>query len=369
MVVIAGERAIPGYAQAMNATAEAVGATAHHLIILDTPAALAGGAICNGQFDARTGVRLLPRPGEDAHFETAVLHAPTAFDSALISWNVDSPAECGFRVEMRVGQSTGGMSPWLSVGDWGEPLPRAAAATEFEGGRIKVDYFVGRESFERVQLRVIATTSAATCEPLRVARLAISLSRDGRPVGASVDAAETEPGRSSVLRVPFRSQKMEDRRISGRICSPTSVAMVMSYYGISRSTREIADRCFDPRHDIYGNWPRNIQAAYSFGCGGYLTRLSGLTEAERFIRNGRPLVLSIRVAMPGGLNGAPYRATEGHLLVLRGFDERGNPLVNDPAGADPASGVLAYDRAEFEAAWIGGSGGVAYVLLGPASKP
>ena len=60
---------------------------------------------------------------------------------------------------------------------------------------------------------------------------------------------------------------------------------------------------------------------------------------------------------PGG-----HKGTAGHLLVIVGFTSSGDVVVNDPAAAT-ASGVRrTYDRAQFEKAWLGGSGGTAYVI-------
>ena len=48
--------------------------------------------------------------------------------------------------------------------------------------------------------------------------------------------------------------------------------------------------------------------------------------------------------------------------MIVGFTATGDVVVNDPA-ASSASGVRrTYDRGQFEAAWLGGSGGTAYVI-------
>src|SRR5207237_6829184 len=104
--------------------------------------------------------------------------------------------------------------------------------------------------------------------------------------------------------------------------------------------------------------PLNVQAAYSFGVPGYIRRFASMKEAHEMIAQNQPIIASIRDPA-GQLKGTPYGKTAGHLLVICGFDTRGNVLVNDPAGRDAARGQLTYDRAQFEQAWIG-AGGVAY---------
>jgi hypothetical protein len=161
--------------------------------------------------------------------------------------------------------------------------------------------------------------------------------------------------------VPFRSQRAEDPKIAGSICSPTSVAMLLAYRGVDRPTAEVAELLYDREHEIYGNWPRAVQGAFTSGVPGYLTRFSGWSAVEDAIAREQPLVISIR-AKKGQLTGAPYEKTDGHLLVLCGFDANGDCLVNDPAARDAEHGQITYERSELEACWMG-NGGVAYVLL------
>src|SRR5690606_38594615 len=166
------------------------------------------------------------------------------------------------------------------------------------------------------------------------------------------------------LPISFRSQRVEEPSIAGRICSPTSVAMVLAYRGVEVPTAEVASRIFDGAHGIYGNWSRAVQSAFTWGVPGYLARFSRWEDVERAIASGQPLIVSIRVR-PGELPGAPYPSTAGHLLVITGFDDDGNVLVNDPAASDARLGQIAHSRERFENVWMR-NGGTSYVLL--ASK-
>jgi len=72
------------------------------------------------------------------------------------------------------------------------------------------------------------------------------------------------------------------------------------------------------------------------------------------------------VAGPGQLDGFLLpNGTAGHLLVLVGFTLEGNPIINDPAAVSNATVRRVYDRAQFEQVWLGGSGGVVFVINRP----
>jgi hypothetical protein len=359
---------------------------------LSPPALPEGHVGPTGEFEAVAllpAVRVAGQPG--------ALGQPgfAGFTEFLPSWNIDAPEGTGFRVEMRVGMerelpdSLRGelrdapshaavfWSPWMYVGEWGAATPRGALAGDdvppgakdppmgFElpwgAGVIETDFFVARAGslFSAVQLRVraIATRPGQTLTLLRAAYCFT----DTRPEVTIADVGTLSPGNPALVDVPFRTQKTPDPKLSGRLCSPTSVAMVVSHFAAPVTTKQSADLAYDARFDIFGNWPRNVQAAHAMGVPGFLTRFSRWSEVEAVFREGRPIIASIRVA-PGELRGSPYRETDGHLIVLTGIDAQGNITAADPAVGDEARGKLVYQREDLERVWLGRGGGTAYVL-------
>lgn len=149
------------------------------------------------------------------------------------------------------------------------------------------------------------------------------------------------------LPVTHRSQKSEDPGLSGRICGPTSLAMVMEYHGINAPTAEVAKNSYDKTNDIYGNWAYLVACASEYGLKGavqYFTSLDGLKEE---IKKGHPVIVGV-VYEKGDRSGAPFlESTNGHLLVVIGFDKDGNVLVADPAAPDAKSGITVYKKDEF----------------------
>ncbi len=302
-------------------------------------------------------------------------HAGPAFRDALVSWNAIVPDHAGLIVELRVARNEGSWSPWLQLGDWGERAP-ATPVVSFDGGRVEVDVFRSESAWDRAQVRVRAwraDSSPSTAITLERVSLCVSdrttphlvaweRFRPSRGCTEPAPRAPLAPGR---IDVPFRSQRALPPELAPRCCSPTSLAMVLAFRGVERTTEEVAALVYDRAHDLYGNWTRAIQGAFTLGVRGYAARFSSWVDVEESIRANQPLVISIAAA-EGELHGAPYAKTDGHLLVLCGFDAQHRVLVNDPAAVDAAHGQLAYSRADLERCWFG-HGGVAYVLEPPAS--
>lgn len=367
----------------------------HQLIIHETPADWGAAAA------RRAGVSVSPRgllftadlrrsgspEAQPTEHECSPIQPRHLFNEVLVSWNVAVPPGWGFTVEIRVGRGSGdSWTPYLHVGHGGE-VPDAERAVSCEEGCIDVDYFRSPERFDRAQYRLRAvpprrreaSAPGGTAGVLRVARIALCFS-DRAGLSGSQPAplacpppspAPAPPPAAAWMRrlpVPFRSQRAEDPALAGRICSPTSVAMVLAYHGVERPTAEIARDIYDRAHDIYGNWPRAVQTAFSLGVPGYLHRYSDWDAVKAEIARGQPLIISIS-AGEGELTGAPYPSTSGHLLVLTGFDPRGDVCVNDPAAPSEEKGRTVYLRRELEKVWMG-KGGTAYVLEArPSTEP
>src|SRR5579864_5218309 len=189
--------------------------------------------------------------------------------------------------------------------------------------------------------------------------------------------------RPACERVPPLSQEIHARQCpqwggGGEAwCSPTSTEMVVEFWGRGPAAAELAwvdpiepdptvdfaaRSTYDAAYRGTGNWPFNTAYAARFGLDTFVTQLRSLTEAEQFVRAGIPLVASI-ASRPGELTGFLFSGgTNGHLVVIAGFDASGNPIVNDPASLSDASVRHVYDRAQFERVWLRGSDGTAYII-------
>src|SRR5207247_1415728 len=144
----------------------------------------------------------------------------------------------------------------------------------------------------------------------------------GPPVAFEPSAPDR--ARGVVLDVPRYAQLQHAGGDS--LCSPTSTAMVLTYWGVPSDVEHAAKHTYDSDYDGCGNWPFHTAYAGRFGVEAFVTRLRSLTEAELFIEAGIPLVVSASYR-DGQVPGLGYE-TDGHLMVLAGFTDSGDPVLN-----------------------------------------
>lgn len=286
-----------------------------------------------------------------------VLRPKHPFHELLLSWNVETSSDIGLAFEARVGRGPDGWSPWLYFGEWNTVRPQDAEV-EFENGRIDVDHFTSDVYWERVQVRVTARFSEHPAGDAWGAVQRLHLCFTDRRVLSSFQTPV--PRTRAALPVPVLSQREQDPEIAARICSPTSLAMVLGLAGIEATPRDVALRAYDASFDIFGNWPRSIQAAHSFGIPGYVTRFASWRPIDKQLALGNPVILSIAFGK-GELDGAPLEESSGHLVIVVGFDDQGDVIVNDPAGESAGRVRRVYRRDQLTRAWLG-HGGTVYVL-------
>jgi len=268
--------------------------------------------------------------GRAAEAFTSETFTVAPFDRAVLSWNASGTA--AFEIEAA--------GTWFSMG------PSGAKSES-----VDVDTLTLKPPATSFRFRVTPVRGTT----VTLVAVATWMKGTGRPYAERRSAAW---GR--VIEVPCRSQWVETKD-PGSICSPTSLSMVLEHHGLKKSTREVCEGVYDPAAKIYGNWPLNT--AYAHAAGGfesYVARAGGLEEVEEEIAAGRPVVLSHRWNA-GDLDGAPIASSDGHLIVVVGFTEAGDVVVNDPA-AKLAGVRRTYSRRQVWTTFLGRGSGVFYVV-------
>ncbi|HEV8473482.1 MAG TPA: C39 family peptidase [Methylomirabilota bacterium] len=259
-------------------------------------------------------------------------------------------APLAFRLELSA-LVDGEWSPWAATVTMGAadfaPLPPAAGPLTCD-----VDVFRARPAVDAVRLRVRVR---GDCGGRWLASLSAAddASADVRAIAGAVTR----------LSVPPVSQMEADPALGARICSPTSVAMVLGYWGRAVTPTAIAAEVFHPALDLYGVWPAAVRAGAARGVAGYLLRFPDWAAARWCVEQGMPVIASVRYAA-GELASAAIASTNGHLLVLVGWDDD-HVLVNDPAAPAAAGVPRRYRADELGRAWLS-RGGVGYVFFDPA---
>jgi hypothetical protein len=303
------------------------------------------------------------------------------FDELVASWNAETPAGTWIKVEV---QARGGgretkfytMMTWAS-GD--TDIHRASTAGQKDAdGDVSIDTFrrasgAARLDAYRLRVTLYQRGGAAATPSVRLLAAMVSAPFEHR-IASEFD------GKPIQLQVPTLSQEEHAGEFpeydgGGEAwCSPTSTAMVLGFHGAEPSSNEVLafpGPNYDEPHVAYaarytydwnykgaGNWSANVAYASRFGLDGFVTRLRSLNEAQLFLNASIPLVASINGELPGFLFGK----TNGHLLVIRGVDPNGDVITNDPAATTNDQVRKIYGRADFERVWLGGSGGIVYVI-------
>ncbi len=311
------------------------------------------------------------------------------FEYLILSWNADTPEGTYIEIEGRVHAGAAGKrqwSGWLSWGNWsttaftGEDgkrvLPGSAPAARAEDAIAKVatdELFVkgsAGETADKFQYRLTLHGVAATKRTPNVLLVAgtIRNTLKGGTVAKPIPAGSPDLSKlDKDLDIPVYSQYLRHSAISGSICSPTSVAMALGYYGVDVSPEQAAWGVNDYGDNIFGNWPFNTAYAAAHGVPAYVeyaTPPEGADPwyaAKKEIADGNPVIVSVRYRKPGYMGsseppveGVPIDSTGGHLVLVRGFtweDGKEYVIVNDPAARKLEEVRRLYPASQFFAAW------------------
>jgi hypothetical protein len=296
------------------------------------------------------------------------ISTPFSYRDAIASWNASTPAGSWVEIQFRARYGPR-WSKWYVLGIWASDdstIRRHSVGSQGDSdGSVAADTFASsnkEETTDTFQLKFrLFSADGVSIPNVRNASVAYA---SAAPKSVSVSAGN--PARwNTLLDIPQYSQMVYPN--GGNVwCSPTSTSMVLSYLAkyagdCEPRVRAAVDGVFDWIYDGHGNWPFNTAYAATPGYEGYIARLTSLAKAEEYVAAGIPVILSI-AWNKGELTNADVDSTNGHLLVLAGFDSSGNPIINDPAAPANERVRRTYLRSQFEPLWLQASGGTVYLI-------
>lgn len=310
---------------------------------------------------------------------------------AVPSWNAKTPTGTWVETRFRGRHDDGTWTKWYVMGRWtsgmdferGDIHRTSVGDQGDDDGTVWTDTFAANDGKEvdayQLRVRLMRPAGKWWVRSPQVSAIGAMASEDGGEPGAT---SERYLDHAVELDVPQFSQNIHkgeypDFGGGGQVwCSPTSSTMLQYYWGRRYQVRpwELRDieapngdpqvdyaamHTWDYEYDGAGNWPYNAAYVSTFGLDTFVTRLRSLAEIERFIEAGIPVAVSIAFTeeeMPEAGYG-----TDGHLMVVRGFTDEGDPILNDPASNTNEGVRNVYTRENFERAWQSASGGIVYV--------
>jgi hypothetical protein len=311
------------------------------------------------------------------------------FNELVASWNATTPDGTWIQVEMQPKMLDGHLAKWYILGRWSSSdsdFHRTSVGGQGDAdGYVAIDTFFAKDHLA-VAYRLKVTLfrragSSATPTLTRLSAVAMNVRNQKNTFPSPTT------GGSADLHLPQYSQEIHHGDFpqydnGGEAwCSPTSTSMVVRYWGPAYQPTPdeyqwvtaalgadhpdpwvdfTARAVYDYRYNGAGNWPFNTAYAASRGLVGDVAALHNLREAEAYIQAGVPLVASVAWSS-NKLEGA-IKSTNGHLMVIGGFEPDGDVIAYDPASDTDALVRHVYDREQFERAWIPASGGIVYVI-------
>lgn len=317
--------------------------------------------------DSTGFVELTPAQMEKREMEgrliySAYLKSENPIYEVIPSWEAQMPHGTKLEFEFSVPSEN---PRWYKVGTWAVDQNRSSTNDQSdETAAVFTDTFRCQTVSSVISLRITASPNELGELPiLEVARLIVT-SKESKWQERSPNVAAW--GR--ILEPPRRAQMSYEN--GGVLCSPTSVSMQLGYWAQTQNRAEWDDDVpvvqagvYDPGWEGTGNWSFNMAyAASKPGLTAFVSRFRDIRDIEEWIEAGVPISTSVSYDY---LKGKPERSgKDGHLVVLVGFDENGNPVFNDP-GRNVVR--MTYERAAFDRAWAS-SGRAVYVVY-PDSWP
>lgn len=275
------------------------------------------------------------------------------FKEIVASWNCRTPKNTKTELFIKVKKDEK-WSTWFSYGKWSiEDERKSVKGQQDEIASMNIDTLVLSEEKEatvfKYKILLYRDSTDIVSPEVKLVAASLKLSKKDKSIKTLVKQDELIKD----IDVPKRAQLVIPE-IGNKICSPTSVSMIMEYYGIKIGTIEAAELVKDTETDIYGNWSFNVAFVGSRELYAYVDRFETMDEMKNMIERDIPVIASIKTESKEELEGSIMPYPGGHLLVVRGFlnkDGEEYVIVNDPAANDVNDVRREYKVEEFVKVW------------------
>lgn len=286
----------------------------------------------------------------------------------IVSWNVAFKDDHHMRLEARA-LGTGQAAHYYTLALWSadpDKHPRESVNGQKDAhGKVLTDTLALSSPATGLQIRLTLEGGAS---PQDVLFLGAAVLGTGT---SPVPTATNHPGWGHTVDVPRKSQ-LNYPGGENEWCSPTSISMILNHWSARLSRPDLAldvpavvKGVHDPRWPGTGNWPFNTAFAGSLpGLRSYVTRMDDVSELEEWILAGYPVATSLSYNILRGRTDPG----NGHLVVLTGFTEEGDVIINDP-GTRLDNVRRTFPRDAFARAWAVSKNTVYIVLPSNANPP
>ena len=281
-----------------------------------------------------------------------VVEVPGKFSSLVFSLNVQIPADSYVlaEVQVRVGEKWSG---YYKMGMFSPRLKTSFPPQKDDFGQVNIDELALAVAAQAYRFRLQISGHA------KVFLVAMCGVKD--PFVYDAKAAIHLPRKSVFYPLEPISQMAQKTVHRRRICSPTSLCMVLNRFEQKIALPDVMEGVYDHAADIYGNWLFNVAYAGEYPLlAAYVRRFSSLSELENFVTDDSCVLASIAFE-ENELPGASLAHTTGHFVVIQGW-KNNQILVADPAAPTAETVCRAYGKEAFARAWLERKKGVSYIV-------
>lgn len=310
-------------------------------------------AINNNIIHSRKDIEDIQRTSSSVIITSKEIEPGFKFDSLTISVSALLPLKSAIIIEIQASKERQ-TSPWMQLARLEHGGGESFGTQENDLGKIETDIFMAKDFATSYKYRLTITGRAS------VNVTAAALTEYQKKFDVKQAAANTSKAEILLNVAPISQMEFEGKEKKS-ICSPSCLAMLLNFYGQQVKLKDIVKHVYDPQAKIYGNWINNVACAGSFGLNARIARFDSLEQVYEELVKGIPIIASISYKKDE-LKNAHTAQTAGHLVLIKGFDAKGNVIVNDPAALSAAQVSTIYDRRQFSLAWLKNKNGLAYLI-------